>query len=319
MIKFFLDNRRIALLILPFFIVGYIVLNAYLNYFVIPNLVELDLGFWGMSTFPKFEGYPYLAGIFVYINAILLNNLFNINSFYEKNSYIISLLYVMLMSFYHSFYEIDGVIIAHLFSILSLYQLFSLESNTDGRKAVFNSGLLLGIAASFHPPLIFTAPIHWIMITRIRPFVFRETILATAGFITPLLYGLYSVFIRKNEVNWNFIETAVNYEQKQLIFLISLILFFVVSLLSVWGIRIKNKKSSIRFRKLTGIIYLKLLSGLILGTLEIIFLNQYEWYSFSVISLALFFPFSFINKSTNALASFFFYVIFTFSIAKFFI
>lgn len=319
MIKFFLDNRRIALLILPFFIAGYIVLNSYLNYFMIPTQVELDLGFWGMSSFPNFEGYQYLAGIVVYINAVLLNNLFNINSFYEKNSYIISLLYVMLMSFYHSFYEIDGVIIAHFFSILSLYQLFKLESNTDGRKTVFNSGLLLGIASTFHPPLIFTAPILWIMITRIRPFIFRETILATAGFITPLLYGFYSVFIRKNEINWNFIETAVNYEQKQLIFLISLILFFVVSLLSIWGIRIKNKKSSIRFRKLTGIIYLKLLSGLILGTLEIIFLNQYEWYSFSVISLALFFPFSFFNKSTNAFASFFFYVIFIFSIAKFFI
>ena len=56
-----------------------------------------------------------------------------------------------------------------------------------------------------------------------------------------------------------------------------------------------------------------------LGVIEIIFLKQYEWFSFTTISLALFMPFSFFYKSTQLFARMLFYVIFLFSIFKFFI
>jgi hypothetical protein len=252
-------------------------------------------------------------------NALLLNYLFNINTFYERNSYVVSLLYVVLMSFYHSFYQVDGVIVAHLFLILALFQLFELENNLDGRRISFNTGIFIGIAASFHPPLIFTFPLAWFMITRIRPFVFREMILTTIGFITPLLYGFIYVFWSKNQINWNFIETTINYSQEQLIFLISMGLFAVSALLSLWGIRIKNSKSSIRFRKITAILFLFLFIGIGLGTVEISFLKQYEWFSFGMIALVLFLPFSFFYKTTHVFATILFYTTFLFSIAKFFL
>lgn len=322
MIRFFLGNQLIVLLFLPLVIAGYVVLNSGLWNFntAFFELSEfIDLGLWGRFQEPLFFWMKFIPGILVFSNALLLNYLFNTNAFYDKNSYIVSLLYVVLMSFYHSFYQIDGVLIAHLFLIFALFQLFKLENNLDGRKIAFNAGFLFGVAASFHPPLIFSLPVLWLMITRIRPFVFREILLSSIGFIIPLIYGFILVFWNENQINWNFIETSINYSQKQIIFLSSMILFVISALLSLIGMRIKNSKSSIRFRKLTSIIFLFLFIGVGLGTVEIFFLKQYEWFSFGMISLALFLPFSFFHKSTQVFATILFYATFLFSVAKFFI
>ena len=327
MIKIFLGNKLLVLFLLPLVIGGYIMLNSGVLssqtiFFEISK--EVDLGLWGSFSLPNltnkgFDWIQFMPGVLVLLNGLLLNFLFNINAFHDKNTYVISLLYTVLMSFYHSFYQVDGVLIAHTFLILSLFQLFELENNLDGRKIAFNAGFLYGCAASFHPPLIFGFPIIWLMLTRIRPFVFRETFLSTIGFITPLIYGFMLVLWNKNQINWNFIETSVNYTQKRLLFLISIGLFIFSALLSLWGIRIKNAKSSIRFRKLTAIIFLLLFIGIGLGTVEILFLKQYEWFSFGMIALALFLPFSFFQKSTQTFATILFYATFLFSIGKFFI
>lgn len=322
MIRIFSGNYLTSLLLLPLIIAGYVFLNE--GYVGVESIYfesskAIDLGLWGRYAEPTAMWMKFVPGLFVLFNAVCLNFLFNINAFYDRNSYIVSLLYVVLMSFYHSFYQIDGVIISHTLLIFSFFQLFRLESNLDGRKIAFNAGLLFGLAGSLHPPIIFTLPVLWMMILRVRPFVFREMFLSLTGFLIPLLYGFIFVFWNENQINWNFIGTSINYSQKQIIFLSSMGLFTVSGLLSLIGIRMKNAKSSIRFRKLTSMIFVFTFIGVGLGTVEIIFLKQYEWFSFGMISLALFLPFSFFHKSTQVFATILFYVTFIFSIAKFFI
>ena len=322
MIRLFSGNNIVALVLLPFLIAGYILLNQGVlgftgDYFEFSNF--MDFGLWGSVKSNSLFWMRFASGLLIFLNALGLNYLFNANVFYEKNTYIVSLLYVVLMSFYHSFYQIDGVIIAQSFLILTLFQLFKLENVIDGRKVCFNSGFFFGVAASFHPPLIFVYPFLWFMILRIRPFIFREILLSLVAFLVPMIYGFSFILWKEEQINWNFIETSVNYVQKQIIFLISMSLFVAAGLLSLYGLRTRNSASSIRFRKLTSIVLVFLLIGIGLGVIEIIFLKQYEWFSFSTISLALFLPFSFFYKSTQLFARMLFYVIFLFSIFKFFI
>ena len=322
MIKLFSGNNIIALTLLPFLIAGYFLLNNGVlgftgGFFETSN--SIDLGLWGSVKSSTYLWIPITSAAIILFNAVGLNYLFNANVFHERNSYIVSLLYVILMSFYHSFYQLDGVIIAQTFLILTLFQLFKLENNVDGRATSFNAGFFFGVAASFHPSLIFVFPVLWFMILRIRPFVWREITLSIVGFIVPLIYGFSFIIWKEEQINWNFIETSVNYVQKQLIFLSSMALFVVAALLSLYGLSSRNMASSIRFRKLTSIVLMFLLIGIGLGVIEIIFLKQYEWFSFSTISLALFLPFSFFYKSTQLFARMLFYVIFLFSIFKFFI
>lgn len=319
MIRIFLGNQAYVLFLMPLFVVAYLFLNFNSSYFEITE--EIDLGFWGSLSISKFVGnfLPWISGVFVLLNAYYINYFFNSNGFYERNSYIISLLYIILLSYYRSFYFMDGLLISHTFILAGFMQLYKMEYNNDGRKRAFNSGFFFGVAATFHPPLALVLPFLWLMITRIRPFIFRETLLATIGLLVPLIYAFSANLIFKNEINFNFIESTRRYTQKELIFLFSLILFVFLVLTSFFGIRNKALKSSIRFRKNTNILYLFLLCGLCLGTLDWIFFQQYEWFCFVVIPIALFLPFSYLNVRFKFISHVLFYITLLFSVIKFFL
>lgn len=318
MLRIFLGNQVGGVLLLPVIVATYTLLNTYTQYFEMDALLTFDFGLWGSISLSN-GIWRFVAPACVLLNAFLLNALFNRHSFYDRNSYITSLIYVVLMSFYHSFYQLDGVLVAHFFIILAFFIFFRLQNNEDARREAFNIGFLTGTAASFHPVLVFTLPFIWITLTRIRPFVFRELWLLTIGFCIPLVYGFSVIFWFKHAINWNFIDSSANYQQKQLIFFISMGLFTLSALMSIVGIRIKNQKSSIRFRKMTAMLLLLLVTGIGLGITEFLLLKHYEWFSFSMISLAMILPFSFLYKRSNVFATLLFYLIFLFSLAKFFI
>jgi hypothetical protein len=189
MIRLFLENRIGVLLLLPVIITIYFLLNYKTGYYL-PS-IEVNLGLWNnVRLDAKF--FSLISSFLILVNAVGLNILFNINEFFEKNTYIVSLLYVVTMSFYHSFYSLNGSLIAQAFLILMLYQFFNLKQNVDGRSQVFNGSLFAGIAATFFPPLLISLPFVLVMIWIIRPFYFREMLLSIFGFGTPIIFALFS-------------------------------------------------------------------------------------------------------------------------------
>lgn len=304
---------------MPLFVLAYLFMNLVSSYFEITN--NVFLGLWGaVSLFDFSQNYLLLlSGVIVLVNAYLINYFFNSNGFYEKNSYIIALLYIVLLSYYRSFYFLDGLLISHTFILFGLIQLYKMEYNTDGRSRTFNSGFFFGIAATFHPPLVLIIPFLWVMITRIRPLIIREIMLSVIGFMVPLLYAFSANLIFKHEINFNFISSTIRYSQKELIFLVSLVLFVFLVLTSWIGIREKALKSSIRFRKNTTILNLFLLFSLCIGTIDWLFFQQYEWFCYTVIPISLFLPFSYLNVRYKFISHILFYLTFGFSVIKFFI
>jgi hypothetical protein len=312
----FINGSPFSSVVLPMMVLGYLVLNYNTNYFIDNHL--FNIGLWGSFQLPKTTWIPFIPGCIIFLNAFLLNRLFNRNNFSEKITWIVALLYVILMSFYHTFYILNGAIIAHFFIILSLFQLFELESNLDGRRTCFNAGFLLGIAATFHPSLIAIIPFQWFMITRIRPFVFRELVLTTLGFCTPLIYGFSLMIYQQRPINWNFFETSVDYSQKKILFFSYVGLFLLYALYGLIGYRTKVSKSSIRFRKLAAVIFICLIAGISIGLLQYLFLGKYEWFSFGMIALSMYLAFSFFQKKTELVSQILLTLLFILSIAKFY-
>ena len=84
MIRIFLGNQLLVLFLLPLVIGGYIMLNSGMLssetiFFEISQ--EVDLGLWGSFTLgnPSKSGFNWLQfipGVFVFLNALLLNFLF---------------------------------------------------------------------------------------------------------------------------------------------------------------------------------------------------------------------------------------------------
>jgi len=315
-VKLFLGNRAGVLLLIPVIVSLYFLLN-YQTHYYIQNSTS-NLGLWGDAVVISSLIANISAGILITINAFGINWLFNTNEFLERNSYMSSLLYVVLMSFYHSFYSLDGLLIAHTCIIILLYQLFKLRQNEDGRKAVFNGAFFAGVAASFHPPMVALIPFVLIMLWNIRPFVFRETILAILAFSIPLIYAAVFVWYNGHSIDLKILEQTSNYFKKQTDFLVTAVLFTLLFLLSLLSIRGKMQKSSIRLKKLVRILWWLVGVGILYGLADFIFFGQIERFSFLMIPLSFFLTFSFSNKTFGIVAMVLFYLTLIYSLINFF-
>lgn len=236
----------------------------------------------------------------------------------ERNNYIVSLLYVVFMSFFHSFYFIDGLAIAQLFMILVLQQIFWLNQNEDARKRAFNIAFLAGIAVTFYPLLLISLPILFWIIWVFRPFMIRESLLMIIGFVIPLIYArVYGLFFI-DELNPK--DFSSGSSEKQMVDMLTLA-FLVASfgLLSLKRVLLKIQQGSIRLRKQFSVIYM--IFFLVAGILAIEYFVYNKVQSLSLIFIILMFilPFAFGIKKPGASARFIFYVCFFYSVGKFFI
>ena len=315
-VRLFIGNRAGVLLLLPLIIGVYFMLNYQTGYY--HQEATSNLGFWGEAVviYPVFSSIA--ASIFIFLNALTINWIYNSNDFLERNSYMSSLLYVLLMSFYHSFYSLDGLLLAHTFLILMMSRFFELNQHIDGRKQIFNGMFFAGVAASFHPPLIALFPFLCIMVWVVRPFVLKELFVALMGFFIPLLYAIVYLWYSDHQIVLKLLDQVTNYTNKQTDFLVTAVLFTLLFILSIVSIRARMQKSTIRLKKLTSILWWFLIVALGLGIVDFVFFRQIERFSFVMIPLSVFLTFSFNNKTYAFIATLLFYLTLSYSVAKFF-
>ncbi len=316
MVKLFLSNRAIVQALLPILIAGYFVLGFYFG--SIENTKTINLGVLGVIK-TNFYLSVTINLLLIFVNAFLLNFLFNKNGFYERNMYVSSLIYVVLMSFFESFYGLNGLVIAHTFFILAIYQLFKLQQNEDGRKHIFNAAFFAGVATIVHPPLIIIFPFLYFMVWTIRPFVWRESLLLGIGFSIPIIYGTVIYYLGGQLINLKLIRQPIIAEIGTLNFYVSLSSLVILIALSFAGISVKNKKISIRLKKLTRLIWFFVIIATILGAYDIFFFGQIERFSFFLIPISFFLPFAFTSKTWGGITEFLFYLAIIYSVIKFFI
>ena len=316
MVKLFISNRAIVVLLLPFIIGSYMALGYFTNPFRSESII--NLGFFGQIEAPSLLTAS-LSFLLVFLNAFLINYLFNKNEFYERNMYMPSLLYVVLMSFFHSFYTMDGLLLAHSLLILCALQLFRMKQNEDGRRPVFNAAFFAGLAAIVHPPIILILPLLFTMVWSIRPFVLRESLLLVAGFGVPLVYGGMYLKWTNSTIDLQLLKQMTDYENNQVHFLVTASIFLLMLILGGLGIQSRLRKSSIRFKKLVRILWLYLLLGVVFGLSDFLLFGQIERFSFLLIPIPFFLSYAFTHKSYAGVSSFLFYCALVYSYLKFFI
>lgn len=316
MVRIFFGNRSYALLFLPFIIGGLYACNHFTGYHASEE--QLNFGFWGIINSPFSLLSDCAAMLLIFINAVLINTLFNRNEFMEKNNFLTSMFYVCFMSFFPSFYHLDGQSIAQTLLVLSLIQIFKLNQNQDGRRAVFNASILFGTACTFFPVLLIGTPFLFWIIWVLRPFVLRESILVLMGFTVPLIYtGVYSYVFQTRLERDQFSSSSAEIHLLDMIVLGSGVLLLL--LMSAKSLITKLRVSSIRLKKLFRII--GLLIGLSVGiiVLEFFVFDKLAANGLLLFPLAFFFPYALGEKKPKVLPTLTFYLVILFSVGKFFI
>lgn len=315
MVNLFYSNRPFALLLIPIFVAIYSAINSYLPSFHFSETI--NLGFWGEWKFD----YPLVsmisANAFVVLSAILVNLLYNRNEFQDRNSYLPSLIYIVIASSFHSFYYLSGFSISLVFLVLSLRQVIRLNQNEDGRKTVFNTSFLLAVGISFYPVLLCFIPFIFWIIWVFRPFIMRESILALTAILIPFIYAKVfqsNVNISMDKSSFSTVPDEFYWKNLAVVGFISLLLFFM----SAKTLLRKIQQGSIRLRKIFNVLIMLIFASLLIAAFEGFAFRKLDAAMLLLIPGVLILPYAFGYKTLRKSSVVLFYILFLVSVGKFF-
>lgn len=127
--------------------------------------------------------------------AFLLNYIINEHEIMEKRSYMIGLIYVVWMSCLTSIQLLHPIIWVNICMMIGINHLLNSYRKTTAFAEVFEAGLWAGIASLFYFPALVFILFVWISILILRPFVWREWILALIGLVLPFIFTFIFYFL----------------------------------------------------------------------------------------------------------------------------
>lgn len=317
MIRLFLDNRTWVLLLLPF-ILGVYVLASVLG--VQQDVVSRTDGLFFHQNYLGTISSYLLQSFLLLLNAVMLNVVFNSHEFLDKNTYIISLIYLVITPMFIPLNSFDGSLLSHFFIITSLSILFQLKQNSDGKIIVFNAGLMVSMAVIFMPYLVLVIPFVLMMIVTIRPLIWRELFLCLAGVCIPIIYYFaYLFFVDQLGFNYLLPNWSVHSYKRALNVYPVVGLFTIILLISLFSLGARLLKSSLRLKKQIQMLGLLFAFFILLGSVDFFFSGSLVYLSLAIIPLTYFLTYAFLSKRSGILASIFFYMTLLYSFVKFFI
>jgi hypothetical protein len=188
LIQFFKNNNPFAFIFLPL-----LTLVLWINGFVLPQNTQTKeliplFDFFGKIPFYTSFILPFLALVFVLIEAFLLNFIANKYEILPKSSFLPALLYIILMSIDNSMLTLRAPVIANFLILLIVLVFLESYRKDSAFSNAFDVGALSSIATLFYPPTIVLLPILGIGLLVMRPFNWRDWIICLIGIFTPYLF-----------------------------------------------------------------------------------------------------------------------------------
>jgi len=315
LIKLFLGNKTYVLLLIPFFLVCYQMLNYYFEFVeLVPNQ---HFGLWLENIELNAIIAVVLASLMVLLNSFGLNLLVNRNNFYERNTYLVALIYVVFMSLFECSYFLNSTLLLHSTIIFMIHQLFELNKREDGRKNIFNAFLFFAIGVTLCPIYIFLLPMLIVSVTVIRQLSFKEFLMAFSGFSIPFMYYFSITYLNGSLWRPSLWSSHFEIPQKDFWFVtISLIVFLVLSLFSVV---FKMRQAKIQTNKQIRSLIILILFFFLLSLYELISFQQIDHFSLLIIPMSVLLIFAFLSDTYGMAANVLFYVVIVYSVIKFFL
>ncbi|PWH85565.1 hypothetical protein [Brumimicrobium oceani] len=316
MIKFFANNNSFVVILIPVFVILHLLLDHYFPSFNMSTVGQENLWNLDFSVMDNLLS-SVLAVIFISVNAILLNFVFNSLSFYDKFIYLPSLTYVFMLFLFPISLRFGEDLVGHLFFILSFYQLLSIQQNEDARNNAFLSALFLGAAATFLPIYSVFFVIIWFGLFTIRPFVFREYVLPIFGFLFPFLWVVLVNPFFLNEM-FSFSSYLSHTNVGDFVIYVGYLIVVVLALLANKKILERRIKSSIRYKRIISVSFVSLLFAASVSTLILIFRETYFYFTIILVILPFILPYAFLNIKRAWIPNALFYALIVLNVVKFF-
>ncbi len=131
------------------------------------------------------------ALILIIIQAFYLVYINKVYNFISQRTFLTSLLFVLISSAFLNLHYLHPAIIANIFVLLTIVEIFSSYQKPKVYKASFNSGFLIAVAGLFYVNANFLILFVFISLMVLHSFNWREWISVIIGFITPYIITLF--------------------------------------------------------------------------------------------------------------------------------
>lgn len=290
MIRLFNANTPLVLILLPVVMASFWI-NSILSdqLYVFENCTFLFNWFW--IEHPVIN--RLVAMVLIMLTAIQLNAVINNNEFFDKNTYLPALIYVLFMSGSKELHQLHPMIWSNLFWVFAFRRLLNVYNQVQCKSEIFDAAMFLIIGAIFNFPfsaILFLFP--WITLIIVRPFDLKEyampifALLLGAIYLTFYFYFFDEVAVDiKHNAYFNFQipENWVNYG----LYGVLIILLYSAG----FKLIAMSNKSSIRFRKITSNLIAFLLLAMLTMLGDKIISNNDAFIYYSSVPLTVLFSF----------------------------
>jgi hypothetical protein len=286
LVNLYKSKTPLSVFTLPL-VIGLVALSLLTN----PTGANVYFFKWQTAFFGQIQAISWLnfllAGGMISLNAHRLNNVFNRNSFYSKDTFLPGFIYVSGLVLFKSL-DFSPLMVAHFFIIGALSQLLQLKRQEPSKDLVFKASFLVGLAIVFSPLTISLCILPWIALGLVKPFVWREWVVVILGLAIPVFFHYAIHFLATGQVKVEQMEVIINDPEITWTILESVvyILSAAVLIVGVFKFLVIIRGQVVNYKKMSQVI---LFSAILAGFSLIV-----GWYFFDQLYLVVLLPLSFI-------------------------
>lgn len=260
-------------------------------------------------------GFTGLAVLLLFTQALSLNGIVNNYRILPKPSYLPAMAYLLFTSFFKNWNYFSSALIVNTIMLWVLGKLLALYSKNSVRGDIFNTGLLIGIAALFYVPSVFFLVLLWVALLINRPFKSAEWIIAVIGILCPY-YFLGTWLFLKNELSvlWKLPVVHISYPSLREAYFTIAAMALVLLFFAFGAIKLRQHflKMLIQVRKIWLVLLVYVIIAILISFLTLSF--SLNIWIFSMIPLTAFIANAFWYIKKNAVANVIHLLLFAFAI-----
>ncbi|GIV34347.1 MAG: hypothetical protein KatS3mg031_1882 [Chitinophagales bacterium] len=133
----------------------------------------------------NYYGLAAISVILVFLQALMINAIVNRIKLFNSGTFVPALVYVTAACLFRDFMLVSPALLSLLFVIPVISKIMQLYRNQSVFTQVFDSGLLIALAALFYRPAVVLMLLLIIALLSMRAFNWREWLIGLMGFLTP--------------------------------------------------------------------------------------------------------------------------------------
>ena len=139
----------------------------------------------------------FIAGILIYIQALIFNRVVNNHALLTKPSFLPALLYITGASLFEPFLILSPTLICNFMLILVMDKLLRIGKSPNAIMIMFDVGIFIAIGTLIYFPFVVMLLLIWLSLLLYRSFYWREWVSGLIGFL--IIFFFLAVFYYWND------------------------------------------------------------------------------------------------------------------------